>query len=130
VPAYAIGEVARLLGVSADTARRWADSGKLPTTRTKSGRRMVDAEALAQFAESLGREPVVDSQLASARNHFTGIVTRVVKERVAAQVELQAGPHRVVALITREAVDELGLRPGVMATAVVKATNVSIELPR
>jgi len=129
MPAYAIGKVARLLGVSDDTARRWADSGRLPTTRTKGGRRMVDAEALAQFAQTLGREQDATG-LTSARNHLDGIVTRVVKDRVAAQVEMQCGAYRVVALITREAADQLKLASGVLATAVVKATNVSIELPR
>ena len=124
-----MGQAAQVLGVSSDTVRRWADAGRLPVTRTASGRRMVSGEELARFAASLGLEPGANVPAGSARNHFTGVVTRVVRDRVAAQVEVQAGPHRVVALITREAADELALAPGVLATAVVKATNVSIQLP-
>ena len=129
--AFKIGEAAQLLGVSVDSVRRLADSGRLPTIRSAGGQRVVDGRALARFmakapADSKA-EPIVGR---SARNQFPGIVTRVVKDRVAAQVEIQAGPHRLVSLITREAVDELGLAPGVRAIAVVKATNVIIELPR
>jgi molybdopterin-binding protein len=128
---YKIGEAAELLGVSVDSVRRLADSGRLPTVRTASGQRMVSGRQLARFMAASPSapegEPIVGR---SARNHFPGIVTRVVKDRVAAQVEIQAGPHRVVALITREAVDELGLAPGVRAVAIVKATNVIVELPQ
>jgi molybdopterin-binding protein len=126
---YSVGEAAGLLGVSADTVRRWIDGGSLDATRTKNGRRRVDGKVLAQFAQSLHENS--DSLVASrdsTRNHFTGIVTKVVKDKVMAQVELQAGPFRVVALISREAVDDMGLVPGVMASAVVKSTNVSIQL--
>ena len=115
--AYKIGEAAQLLGVSVDSVRRLADSGRLATVRTSGGQRVVDGRQLARY------------MAASPRNHFPGIVTRVIKDRVAAQVEIQAGPHRLVALITREAVDELGLAPGVRAVAVVKATNVIVEVP-
>lgn len=129
---YKMGEAADLLGVSVDSVRRLADSGRLPTVRTRGGQRMVNARQLARFMAAPSppdprAEPIVGL---SARNHFPGIVTRVIKDRVAAQVELQAGPHRLVALITREAVDELGLVPGVRAVAVVKATNVIVELPK
>jgi molybdopterin-binding protein len=126
---YSVGEAAGLLGVSADTVRRWIDNGSLGATRTVNGRRRIDGVDLAHFAQSLHEEsdPLVAAN-ASMRNHFTGIVTRVVKDTVMAQVELQAGPFRVVALISREAVDDMGLMPGVMASAVVKSTNVSIEL--
>jgi molybdopterin-binding protein len=126
---YSVGEAAGLLGVSADTVRRWIDNGSLDATRTVNGRRRIDGVDLAQFAQSLheGSESLVAASQ-SIRNHFTGIVTRVVKDKVMAQVELQAGPFRVVALISREAVDDMELVPGVMATAVVKSTNVSIEL--
>lgn len=127
---YRIGQAAELLGVSADTVRRLADSGRLPTVRTAGGQRLVDGATLARFiadsAPAPDSEPIVAR---SARNRFPGIVTRVVKDRVAAHVEIQAGPHRVVSLMTREAADELGLAPGVLAVAAVKATNVVIELP-
>jgi molybdopterin-binding protein len=125
-----IGQAAELLGVSADTVRRWADDGRLPNRRTTGGQRIVDGAALAALAveQAKTREPgAIVGQ--SARNRFTGIVTRVVRDKVAAQVEIQAGPHRVVSLMTREAADELGLEPGVLAVAAVKATNVVIEVP-
>ena len=125
-----MGQAAELLGVSVDTVRRWADSGRLLTRRTSGGQRLVDGAALArlslELAEAPEPEPIVGQ---SARNRFTGIVTRVVKDKVAAQVEIQAGPHRVVSLMTREAADELALAPGVLAVAAVKATNVVVELP-
>jgi molybdopterin-binding protein len=126
---YSVGEAAGLLGVSADTVRRWIDNGSLDATRTVNGRRRIDGVALARFAQSLheSADPLV-AKSESIRNHFTGIVTKVVKDKVMAQVELQAGPFRVVALVSREAVDDMGLVPGVMASAVVKSTNVSIEL--
>lgn len=126
---YSVGEAAGLLGVSADTVRRWIDNGSIDAIRTVNGRRRIDGVALARFAQSLheNSDPLVAAHQ-STRNHFTGIVTRVIKDKVMAQVELQAGPFRVVALISREAVDDMGLVPGVMASAVVKATNVSIEL--
>lgn len=125
---YRVGEAADLLGVSADTVRRWSDSGRLATTRTESGRRVVEGETLAKFASSLASEPDTGTIVSgSARNRFAGIVTEVVKDTVMAQVELQAGRHRVVSLMSREAADELGLEPGVLAIAVVKATAVVIE---
>jgi molybdopterin-binding protein len=130
---YRPGEVAELLGVSVDTVRRWADSGRLRTQRADDGRRSVDGAELARFLEqqehqerSADRGVVVGR---SARNRLTGIVTRVVKDKVAAQVEIQAGRHRVVSLMTREAADELALEPGVLAVATIKATNVVVELP-
>ncbi len=126
---YSVGEAAGLLGVSADTVRRWIDNGSLDGTRTVKGRRQIEGVALARFAQSLheSTDPLVAAG-ESARNHFVGIVTRVVKDKVMAQVELQAGPFRVVSLISREAVDDMGLVPGMMASAVVKSTNVSIQL--
>ncbi|MDQ6910731.1 MAG: helix-turn-helix transcriptional regulator [Actinomycetota bacterium] len=130
MPSYRIGQAAELLGVSADTVRRWVDDGRIRARRTDGGRRVIDGVALAKFAADLteARDPdVVVGR--SARNRFTGIVTRVVKDKVTAQVEIQAGPHRVVSLMTREAADELGLAPGVMAVAAVKSTSVVIEIP-
>lgn len=126
-----MGQAAGLLGVSTDTLRRWADAGRVATVRTPGGRRMVEGTALAELARTLAAEEPEPGAIvaASARNRFTGIVTRVVKDAVMAQVELQAGPHRVVSLMSREAADELGLAPGVVAVAAVKATNVVVELP-
>jgi molybdopterin-binding protein len=130
MPSYRIGQVADLLGVSIDTVRRWADAGRLGARRSEGGQRMVDGAALAEFMTGLQHAPERDEVVArSARNRFPGIVTRVVKDGVVAQVEIQAGPHRVVSLMTREAADELGLAPGVQAVAAVKATNVVVELP-
>ena len=127
---FRMGQAAQLLGVSTDTVRRWADAGRLATTRTDGGRRVIDGVALAELARSLAVEADAGAIVsASARNRFTGIVTRVVKDTVMAQVELQAGPHRVVALLSREAVDQLGLAPGMLAVAAVKATNVVVEVP-
>ena len=130
MPSYRIGQVAELLGVSVDTVRRWADAGRLGATRTEGGQRVVDGAALAEFMTGLRHLPERDEVIAqSARNRFQGIVTRVVKDEIVAKVELQAGPYRVVSLMTREAADELELAPGVLAVAAVKATNVVIELP-
>ena len=130
MPTYRIGQAAELLGVSVDTVRRWADAGRLGTTRTHGGQRVVDGAALAEFMTGLRHLPERDEVIAqSARNRFQGIVTRVVKDEIVAKVELQAGPYRVVSLMTREAADELELAPGMLAVAAVKATNVVIELP-
>ena len=127
---YKIGEVAELLGISVDSVRRLTDSGRLATVRTAGGQRVVDGRQLARFMAKTPADIKPETIVGrSARNHFQGIVTRVVKDRVMAQVELQAGPDRLVSLISREAADELGLAPGVRAVAVVKATNVMVELP-
>jgi molybdopterin-binding protein len=129
-----IADAARLLGVSDDTIRRWADAGRLAVTLDDAGRRVVDGAELARFAGeqntaavSLDAGPIIG---ASARNRFTGIVTRVVVDTVMAQVEIAAGPFRVVSLMSAEAVAELGLAPGVLAVASVKSTNVVVEVPR
>jgi molybdopterin-binding protein len=129
VPAYRIAQAAELLGVSTDTMRRWVDAGRVKSVSSGGSRRAVDGTDLARLAVELAgtREPVaIGAQ--SARNRFPGIITKVVADTVAAQVDIQAGPHRFVALVTREAVDELGLAPGMLADAVVKATNVGVEL--
>jgi molybdopterin-binding protein len=130
MPTYRLGKAAKMLGVSSDTVRRMVDDGRLRAVRSSGGQRMIDGASLALLAKprKVKAPEVVVAQ--SARNRFPGIVTRVIKDRVAAQVEIQAGPHRFVSLLTREAVDELGLTPGVPAVAVVKATNVGVELPR
>jgi molybdopterin-binding protein len=127
---FRLGEVSVLLGVSVDTVRRWVDGGRLGATRSDGGQRVVDGRALARFLQAQGPAPEPDAVgLRSARNRFAGVVTRVVKNTVTAQVEIRAGQHRVVSLMTREAADELGLAPGVRTVASVKATNVVIELP-
>ncbi|MGA4964406.1 TOBE domain-containing protein [Streptomyces pseudogriseolus] len=126
---YTIGQAARLLGVSPDTARRWADAGRLTTRRDDVGRRVVDGRDLAAFSAELARSAATEEEVpyTSARNAFHGIVTAIKLGDVAAQVEIQAGPHRLVSLLTREAVEELGLEVGVEATARVKSTNVHID---
>ena len=129
MPSYRLGEAAKLLGVSPDTVRRMVDDGRLVAARSRGGQRLIDGSSLAQLAQpKRTAEPEVFVKQ-SARNRFPGIVTRVIKDRVAAQVEIQAGPHRLVSLLTREAVDDLDLKPGMHAVAVVKSTNVGVELP-
>jgi molybdopterin-binding protein len=130
MPDLSIGEAARLIGASVDTVRRLADGGTLKSTRTAGGRRVLDTRSVADYLREQSplapAEPVYGQ---SARNQFRGIVTRVVRDKVMAQVDVQAGPHRVVSLMTREAADELGLEPGSVVVAAVKATNVVIETP-
>src|SRR5262245_55520504 len=131
MPSYRLGQAARLLGVSTDTVRRWADRGRVKAARSKGQQRLIDGKTLARLAEKAIGEPDADDHPSpgSARNRMLGIVTRVVRDKVAAQVELRCGPYRIVSLLTREAADELALAPGVMAYAVVKATNVMVSLP-
>jgi len=126
---YRIVEAAALLGVSDDTVRRWIDSGRLPAHRDGGGPALVDGADLARLAAQLREAPEPGTTPSSARNRLTGIVTRVVRDTVMAQVEIQAGPFRVVSLMSREAADELGLEVGVRAVATVKATQVSVDVP-
>jgi molybdopterin-binding protein len=125
---YRPGQVAELLGVSVDTVRRWCDDGTLATTRTAGGHRVVPGASLAQFLSS--RPAAVQPSwlpAQSARNRLPGVVTRVERDGVSAVVEIQAGPHRIVSLMTREGADELGLETGDLAVAAVKATTVVVE---
>ena len=125
-----IKDAARLLGVSDDTVRRWIDQGTLPAGKDGAGRKIVEGADLAEFARRQADEvPDLLGVGSSARNRFAGIVTRVVADTVMAQVEMQCGPHRVVSLMSSEAVRELGLEPGSLAVAVVKATTVIVETP-
>ena len=119
-----------MLGVSPDTVRRMVDDGRLTAVRSSGGQRLINGASLARLAKPNRPPKSAAVVTTSARNRFPGIVTRVIKDRVAAQVEIQAGPHRLVSLLTREAVDDLDLKPGMPAVAVVKATNVGVELPR
>jgi molybdopterin-binding protein len=127
---YRLGEAAEILGFSTDKVRRLADAGTLKSKRTRGRQRLIDGKDLARYAAK--RAPAEDPESAreSARNRFPGIVVRVKKDKVSAQVEIRAGRFRVVSLITREAVESLGLKPGVAVSAVVKATNVVVERPR
>jgi molybdopterin-binding protein len=129
---FRIRQAAELLGVSDDTVRRWAESGRLATTLDVSGRRAIEGAVLARFSEELAAELPQQAQRPSgqsARNRFTGLVTKVTRDTVMAQVEIQAGPFRVVSLMSREAADDLKLEPGVLAVAVIKSTNVVVETP-
>ncbi len=134
MPTFRMREAASLLGVSDDTLRRWADGGRIETMTDASGVLAVDGVALARLAQELAESADhTEDRLVvahSVRNRFSGLVSRVVRDTVMAQVEIQAGPHRFVSLLSREAADELGLEPGTLVVAAVKATNVSVELPQ
>jgi molybdopterin-binding protein len=126
-----IGQAAELLGVGVDTLRRWESEGRLATTRSTGGQRLVAipevSRLLAERRRAVPDRPIIAQ---SARNRFAGIVTRIERDRVAAVVEVLAGPHRLVSLMTAEAVDEMGLTIGDEAVCVVKATHVIVEIPR
>ncbi|MFC8489611.1 molybdopterin-binding protein [Streptomyces sp. NPDC057235] len=131
MPSYSMGQAARLLGVSPETVRRWADGGRPAVERDGAGRRVIEGAALAAFARERGaglHAVPEDDVSTSVRNSFVGIVTAVRVDDVAAQVEVQSGPHRLVSLVTREAVEEPGLGVGVTVTARVKSTDVHVDL--
>ena len=125
-----VGQAAEMLGVSVETLRRWEADGRLRMERTEGGQRTVDVEEVSRLLAERRRastdRPIVAQ---SARNRFAGVVTRIEKDRVAAVVEVMAGPHRLVSLMTAEAVDDLRLEVGAEAVCVVKATNVMVEIP-
>ncbi len=127
---FSVNETAALLGVSDDTVRRWAEAGRLELTGSPA---TADGARLAALAQELAAESALAESFSrgrtSARNRITGIVTKVTKDTVMAQVEIQAGPFRIVSLMSAEAATELGLEPGSLATASIKATNVSVEVP-
>jgi molybdopterin-binding protein len=123
---YRIGEAAAMLGVRVETLRRWERDGKLETSRTGGGQRMVAAPEVARLLAERRERAKVTS--ASVRNRFPGVVTEVKRDKLAATVEILAGPHRILAFVTREAVDEMSLEPGMRAVATVKATNVMLEV--
>jgi molybdopterin-binding protein len=134
MPTFRIKEAADLLGVSNDTFYRWIDAGRITAADDASGVLAVDGAALARLAQELA-EPADHGETRmvvahSVRNRFSGLITHVVRDTVMAQVEIQAGPHRFVSLLSREAADELSLEPGMLAVAAIKATNVSVELPQ
>lgn len=128
VPQFRFSEAARLLGVSDDTVRRWVDAGMIKAGVDAANRKVIEGAELARFAKAQATDvPDTSGVGRSARNQFVGLITDVVSDRVMAQVEIQCGPHRIVSLMSAEAVRELGLAPGVLGVAVVKSTHVVIE---
>ncbi len=126
---YRPGQLADLLGVSADTVRRWCDEGRMATVRTEGGHRMVEGKELARFVREQDEDHTPEELASrSARNRFSGVVTRVERDKLTAIIELRAGRFRVVSLLTREAADALSLEEGDLATAVVKSTSVMVEV--
>jgi molybdopterin-binding protein len=131
-PVIRIGQAAELLDVSVETIRRWESSGRIRTERSSGGQRMVPLSEVGRILGDRRADKRVTSRpivAQSARNRFSGIVTRIERDRVAAVVEVQCGPHRLVSLMTAEAVDDLGLAVGDEAVCAVKATNVVVEVP-
>ena len=125
-----VGQAAEMLGVTVDTVRRWEAEGRLHVERSPGGQRIVSISEVTRLLSERRRAGTERPTVAgSARNRFPGIVTRIEKDRVAAVVEILAGPHRIVSLMTAEAVDEMGLKVGHEAVGVVKATNVIVEIP-
>jgi molybdopterin-binding protein len=129
-PNVRIGRAAEMIGVTVDTIRRWSDDGRIVSTRTQGGQRVIPIDEVTRVIAERRRATVDRPIVAqSARNRFPGIVTKIDKDGVAAVVEILAGPHRLVSLMTAEAVEELDLRIGDEAIGVIKATNVIVEIP-
>ena len=127
---FRVSEAAHLLGVSDDTVRRWIDGGQLGAGKDTAGRAVIAGADLAEFARTHASPPTDPSGVGrSARNRFVGLVTAITADTVMAQVEMQCGPHRVVSLMSSEAVRDLDLQVGSLAVAVVKATTVIVETP-
>ncbi len=130
VPAIRIKDAAALLGVSDDTIRRWVEGGTLPSSTDESGRKVIAGDVLAEFARDHASPPPDPLGVgSSARNRFTGLVTKVTSDRVMSEVQMQCGPFTVVSLMSTESVRHLGLQPGSVAVAAVKATTVVVETP-
>ena len=125
-----VGQAAEMLGVSIETIRRWGDDGTLRLERSAGGQRVVAIAEVSRLLEERRRNKVDRPIVAqSARNRFPGVITRIERDTVAAVVEVMAGPHRLVSMLTAEAVIELGLKVGDEVVGVVKSTNVIIEIP-
>ena len=130
VPAIRIKDAAALLGVSDDTIRRWVEGGTLPSSTDESGRKVIAGDVLAEFARDHASPPPDPLGVgSSARNRFTGLVTKVTSDRVMSEVQMQCGPFTVVSLMSTESVRHLGLQPGSVAVAAVKGTTVIVETP-
>ena len=130
MPIIRVKDAAVLLGVSDDTVRRWIDSGTLASTKDETGRKVIAGEVLAAFVRAQADPPADPTRASSsARNRLVGLVTKVTADRVMAEVEMQCGPFTVVSLMSSASATQLGLEPGAVAVAVVKATNVIIETP-
>jgi molybdopterin-binding protein len=125
---YRMAEAADLLGVSDDTLRRWQQQGRFETTTTSTGVAAIAGPELARLAVEVAESPEHGPTSGSSRNRLRGIVTKVTKDTVMAQVEMSCGPYRVISLISREAADDLALEPGTLAWATVKSTNVSVDV--
>jgi len=125
-----VGQAAEMLGISVETLRRWETQGRLRMERSEGGQRLVEIDEVSRLLDAR-RKASIDRPIVaqSARNRFSGIVTRIERDRVAAVVEVIAGPHRLVSLMTAEAIDDLDLKVGDEAVCVVKATNVIVEIP-
>jgi molybdopterin-binding protein len=127
-PGLRIGDAAEALGVRVETLRRWEREGRIKMRRTEGGQRLVSPAEVKRLLAAKRRSPGRPIAKQSTRNRFPGVVTAVKVDGLVATVEIQAGPHRVLALTTSEAVEELGLKPGMEAVAAVKATNVIVEV--